>query len=375
MKKVGIVINELTLGGAEAQAVLIARAIKQSQTHKPIIFGLVQGGALEVLLEKENIEYSVLNFNFNLFFKNKIKKTIQIFKLVTAFKKQKLDVVISLTIYPCIVCGISAFFLPKTKFYWYQVGREWSVPITSAQKIAMSVTKKYLANSNEIKRYLIERLRINSEYIKVIPNVFFKRNIEFTKEYWMSKLRINSCDIVVALVSNFFVSKDQMTALRAMLITKQKYPFAKLILVGFPPEPNYLNQLKAFVLDHRLYENVVFCESTSDVFGLLSVAHIGLFTSIEKHTEGSPTIIQEYMYAGLPVVASRIGCIEELFEGLDQSYLYVPENEVDLADKLDFFLGNEQLRSSVGAFNKLKAESDFKLDNLRCHIDKLLSSN
>ena len=63
MKKYVLVINTLTYGGAEAQALIFARILKKSQTGHPIIIALFSGGPLSELLDKEQIEYHIYDFD------------------------------------------------------------------------------------------------------------------------------------------------------------------------------------------------------------------------------------------------------------------------------------------------------------------------
>lgn len=371
-KKVLLVLNTLTLGGAEAQAVMMARIIRADTEYNPIIVGLVRGGELEKTLEQEGLEYYIYDFNFSLFNSGIWQKSKEIIKIIGFLKKLKPAIVISSTYYPNLIINLACGFIPKTKNLWYQVGKEWSLPVSRVQKLSQYFTKGFLANSNDVKGYLINRLNVRSEKIKVIPNVIFKRKKENSSSYWLEKLGLSDSEFVIILVSNFFAVKDQATAIKAIAVISQIYPQVRLVLAGYPPDPHFLNAIKALAFDLFLQEKVKFIESTSDVFGLLAIAHVGLFTSIKRHTEGSPTVIQEYMYAGLPVVASAIDCNKELFEGLDMDALYEPENEADLAKKLSRYIQDPELRRQVSKMNKQKADLFFQEDFLRKHLLEIL---
>jgi glycosyltransferase involved in cell wall biosynthesis len=63
----------------------------------------------------------------------------------------------------------------------------------------------------------------------------------------------------------------------------------------------------------------------------------------------SPLKVLEYMAAGLPVVASRIGQIEELIADGETGLLCEPDNPRSLADRLRLLRGSPTLRMTLGA--------------------------
>jgi glycosyltransferase involved in cell wall biosynthesis len=359
MSRYLLVINSLTYGGAEAQAVEMARMFKKSPCCNPIIIALFEGGPLENLLNNEGIEYRIFNFDYNLFNSRFDRKLKQIFLLAKYLHRLNPDFIITSTIYPNIVVNLAQFFLiKKIRNYWYQVGKEWSVPISKSQKLAQKLCYGFLANSNDVKEYMVERLMISSEKINVITNVPFFRGEISSKSHHTDyfDLDVDNSYFRIVVASNFFEIKDQLTAIKAINILLLKYPKIQLILAGFAPEPNYLNQLKAFVLDNKIQNNIVFLPSVEDVSSLLRTVDLGLFTSVRQHTEGSPTIIMEYMQAGLPVIVSDIKCNREILADVQNAIFYEPENEISLADCIDFLLNNAEIRIALAMQCRRRAE-------------------
>jgi len=357
IKKVFLVVNTLTLGGAEAQALIMAREINKMNGYKPVIIGLVSGGPLVTILQKEAIEYIIIGVDFAKFNKNIVQKMGELYKVYSLLKKEKPYVIISSTYYPNLVMSLVSFLISQSRFFWYQVGKEWEMPFSKLQKLAQACTSNFLANSEDVKGYMVERLNIFPEKIQVIPNVFLERFAQTNKVFWYQKWQLNDDNFVFILISNFFRSKDQMSAVCAMKSIVHQYPNVRLILAGYPPEPHYLNSIKAKVIDEQLYNHVLFTESTPDVFGLLQIAHVGVFTSVKKHTEGSPTIIQEYMHAQLPTIVSDIPCNRETFEGIDEALFYEPENVSDLSEKMRYCVENKNMLSIIGQKNKARVDS------------------
>ena len=306
MKNYILVINTLTYGGAEAQAVIFARILKQTKKGNPIIIALFSGGPLSTLLEEEQIEYQIFDFDLRKVWKKWPSKLFELYKLSNRIKQTSPTVVISFTYHPNVLINASMMFLPGIKNYWYQVGKEWSMPITFLQKIAHRFSFHFLANSHDVKGYLEDRLMIPSNKISVITNVYFERNkVELSSVEKIQLPNLTSENFIIVLASNFFSVKNQETAIRAINILKLTQPGVKLVLSGYSPEPSYLNSLKALVVDLELYNQVIFLKSVENIFSLLKIADLGLFTSILQHTEGSPTIIMESMTYLLDLI-SRI---------------------------------------------------------------------
>ena len=333
------------------QMYLLAKTLKENTHYKPILFGLSGGGSLEELLKKQKIEYHILNFNQGKFHKKNRHKLLELFKIARIFRKHSLDIIISRTYYPNVVGSLAAFIAGIKQRYWFQVSVEWKLRNSKAEKISARIANRYIANSQDSASYIVNTYNVKPEKINILANMVFERKIENNANYWYDKLNINKDDLVISLLSNFFPVKDHQTAIRAMAVLSKKYPNLKMLFAGYAPEEYNLHKIKALAYDLGLHKQLIFTESTHDVQGLLAITNICLFTSIIQHTEGSPNIILDYMFAKKPIVASNIGPIQELFSDLDNSYLYKPENAHDLVSKLELLINNSELRTKLGEAN------------------------
>lgn len=84
--------------------------------------------------------------------------------------------------------------------------------------------------------------------------------------------------------------------------------------------------------------------------------------------ENSPTVIYEAANCGLPVVASSIGGIPELINFFG-GYLFSPNDENDLADKIKEVLNNQAENVEIGQLSRNKIIEYFQKD----YIDRLLN--
>ena len=319
---------------------LLAKEIRDNTSFQPLFIGLTGGGKLEEKLKEENISYRILNFDVGAYHKNYRNKIIQIIKISRALRNDNISIIITRTYYPNIV-GLIAAFLAGIKYrYWFQVSIEWKKNHSKIDKYAIKCANRFLANSEEAAGYIVNVYGVKRENIGILPNSYYEREIQHPETYWREKLNIQAQEIIIGLLSNFFPVKDHITAIKAFSILSRKYKNLKMVLAGYAPEECNLFKLKALAFDLNLTDKVIFTESTHDVQGILKIIDICLFTSLLEHTEGSPNIILDYMLAGKPIVASKIGPVQEIFNPLNQQYMYEPENVDDLTQKLDLFIEN-----------------------------------
>lgn len=80
----------------------------------------------------------------------------------------------------------------------------------------------------------------------------------------------------------------------------------RVVLVGGDGEPDYTADCRRRFDDLGLADTITFLGPRTDVPGLLPSADFALLAS---HTESGPLVLIEYLAAGLPVVATRVGDI------------------------------------------------------------------
>ena len=72
-------------------------------------------------------------------------------------------------------------------------------------------------------------------------------------------------------------------------------------------------------------------EGTTDVAGLLQAADIGVLST---RSEGCPNSVLEHMLAGLPVVATAIPALHEVFDACDGACLFPVGDRDAFADRM-----------------------------------------
>lgn len=155
----------------------------------------------------------------------------------------------------------------------------------------------------------------------------------------------------IIMVARFSEQKDQDLLIRAA--AKLQDCCFRLQLVGDGPR---LEECKALVRQLRLEDKVVFTGGRDDVPVLLAAGDIFVLTSF---WEGFPRSILEAMRARLPVVASRVGGVDEAVIDEETGFLIPRGAEEQLVHRLRTLIQDPRLRQAMGACGRQKFGESF----------------
>jgi glycosyltransferase involved in cell wall biosynthesis len=132
-------------------------------------------------------------------------------------------------------------------------------------------------------------------------------------------LGVDSQDTVILTVSRLAPQKNLGMVLDIAAAVRHR-PDLRFVVVGEGPEEE---KLKRRIADERL--QVQLLGRSDDVGSLLGAADVALLTST---WEARALVAQEALLAGVPLISTRVGGIEEL---VDSAALLVPPGDVDEA--------------------------------------------
>jgi glycosyltransferase involved in cell wall biosynthesis len=159
----------------------------------------------------------------------------------------------------------------------------------------------------------------------------------------------------LVMVARFEPQKDHATLLRA-LAGLRNLPW-ELDLIGDGPLMASAQELTGAL---GLARRVHFLGQRTDVEQVLGRSQISLLVS---NWEGFPLSILEAMRAGLPVVASSVGGIDESVRDNETGYL-VPRADVDrLRDRVARLMADPTHRVGMGASGRTRFERHFTLSH------------
>lgn len=142
-------------------------------------------------------------------------------------------------------------------------------------------------------------------------------------------------------------------------------PHVRLVLAGDGPERPGLEELARSL---GLEEHVRFLGYRSDVADVLAACDVAVCCS---DREGSPLSVLEYMDAGLPVVATRVGGIPDLVEDGVHGLLVPRRDPQALSAALGALLADADRRHDMGRAAAARVRAEFDVDVVVRRFERL----
>jgi glycosyltransferase involved in cell wall biosynthesis len=221
----------------------------------------------------------------------------------------------------------------------------------------------FLAVSREDRRRMIEIEGIDPQRIRYIPNGIEMQTPSGTDV--RAELGIPPTSPVVGSVGVLRPQKALAVLVKAAALLTRRFPQLRVLIVGTGPEEE---KLRALVGRLGLTETVLFLGRRSDVPDLLAAVDLAVCCS---DYEGSPLAVLEYMAAGKPVVATRVGGIPDQIEDGVHGLLVDPRDEQRLAEAVEALLLDSDRRVAMGARARERQRREFDLDVLVRRLEAL----
>ncbi len=216
------------------------------------------------------------------------------------------------------------------------------------ERLAGPLSNRIITVSDFDRRLALEARIAPSDRVVTVHNGIPDSPHELRAEPGRSPVRM-------AMVARFEPQKDHATLLYALAGLKQ--PSWELDLIGNGP---LMPDTQALAAHLGIADRVHFLGQRMDVQEVLSRAQISLLVT---NWEGFPLSILESMRAGLPVVASAVGGVDEAVREAETGYLVPRGGVAELRDRIDTLLGDSELRRTLGARGRARFEHHFTLDH------------
>lgn len=383
-KNVLLLIPTLEVGGAERQAIAFARYLLKREYVVRII-GTVSDGSLlsndsygdlkfDVFPSENNVLIGyirkVINKIYKIFAGKSLNYDYMAYDLATYIKNQAIDSVVSYCSVPNVIAGFAKKYAKKEfTCIWYQRDAGIYNLDANIERRALELVDFVLANSSSGMNYLKD---LTEKSVEIIANGYEEVIVDDSRKHWRDNLCIGDEIIILTMVANISQHKDHMSFLQAISELKRRGIDAKKIRVILAGRfGDTYEQCKQYVIDNELVEIVKFVGPIDDVEVLLSETDIFVLSTF---SEGCSNAIVEAMFAGLPIVATKILEIEEIIGVNNENLLIERNNFRDMADTIQKLIHNEKHRIEVGLNNHGIAISKFsEKDNfmqLECFIEK-----
>ncbi len=246
-------------------------------------------------------------------------------------------------------------------------------------------SNKFLANSQYIQNFLINKQKINKNKIEILhiavdTSKKANKNIEEIKK----KLNLHHKKIIL-FVGRKCPDKGPMVLIKAVKSIVKKYPDILCILIGpdffFGSElVSYTNFLKNAIKKYELEKNFMLKGYVNDeeLDFYFTIADIFVCPSVWNEPFG--VVLLEALSYGKPVIASQVGGIPEIIIDRKTGLLTQPGNHLEIAKALELLLDDYELckRLSSAGKNLVKSCFNFETVGNRCleiYQKVILSSN
>lgn len=227
--------------------------------------------------------------------------------------------------------------------------------------LVFHLTHRVVAVSEDIRQWLIQRLRVNPVKIKKIINaVDTDRFRPVANEEILVQGRkrhgIPEGKTVLGIVARLDPIKRHDLLIRA--VKELEHPDIVLVVVGDGP---VRTQLEKMAKDLNMASGVLFLgeqDNLQDLYPLLDIL------VLPSDNEGISNTILEAMACGLPIVASRTGGNVELVAGNQNGLLFEPGNLQDLVKALKYYLNTREKMEAHGRKSRALALRDYAISRM-----------
>jgi glycosyltransferase involved in cell wall biosynthesis len=348
--KILLVIDSLKRGGKEGQFCELLRGIKTYDQIK-----------MAVVIRKNIIEYpEVLRLGHDIFIApspSPLRFISFLNKVITEFGP---DIIHSWQVFVTlnsVLLGI----LKRIKVINFDIQYAHKLKVLSrlyiCGKFNQILSYRNMANSYAgLKAFHLKPSRKN----RVIYNgLDLNRIINAAPINIRDKLKLKNSSLI-CMIANFSLPKDYSTLIEAgkkILTERQDVNF---IFIG---EGRERVSMQNFV-PKELTGHFIFLGKRNDVENIVNEIDIGVLLSKKGHAEGISNSIMEYMAAGKPVIATKVGGNSELVVDSTTGYLISCRNVWELTRKLNFLLDNHEKRAEMGRAGRERIKNMFGLDRM-----------
>jgi glycosyltransferase involved in cell wall biosynthesis len=198
--------------------------------------------------------------------------------------------------------------------------------------------------SRTLWRVATQKWKLNPRRVRYVPN-----GMRFAGQ----RIAATASEPIIGTVATLRPVKNLSRLVRAFRQVANVTP-ARLVIGGDGPERPDLEQLTAKL---GLGGRVCFTGYLNDP--MLLYGHLDIF-ALSSDTEQMPLSVIEAMASGLPVAATAVGDVKDMLAAQNQALVREP-TDAALADAIATLARDSELRSSVGAANRARAEAEFSL--------------
>jgi glycosyltransferase involved in cell wall biosynthesis len=354
--RVVIIIGPFEVGGAERQAILLARQLVGEQKAEVEVWGHGEPGPASELCEEHGVAWRSVPLPVP-WSRGRLTQLRRLARFALLLRRAKPDVLLPFMFFQSVACGIVWRLTGARVCVWNQrdEGRD---RLGSWEKLAARLTPYFIANSGHGAEFLVEKVGAPRERVRVVHNGVAPAPPQRDRAAWRGELGVGDDCFLACMAANLQQFKDHATLLKAWRVVVERLKAegrdAALLLAGRFDET--ATSLKALAYDLGLCGSVRFLGGVKDISGLLGAVDLGVHSSVN---EGCPNAVLECMAAGLAVAGTDYSGIREAVGPQGYPFLAPPRDAAALARVIVALALDGEARARAGAANRLRIESEF----------------
>lgn len=352
-RRIVFVLFNFELGGAERQALILARHLVEQEKAEVEVWGFNKPGPVAQFCERIGVPWRVVPYPFK---SGRVARFAGLARVARRLRRARPDILLPYTYVPNVICGLIWRWTGAQACVWNQRDEGVTPFISEWARSASQRTPMFVSNSRAGERFLTDRLKVDPGRVRVIENGIEQLSVAGHRSSWRARLEIADDSFVACMVANLHDNKDHRTLLRAWRRVVEGCNGRKAVLVLAGRHDGAYESLVSLSRELDLNGHVRFAGQVSDVPGLLSAADVGVFSSV---TEGCPNGVLESMAAGLAVAGTDIEGIRSVIAPAGLEFLAPPQDYEALAGAILKLEKDSDLRVTIGAENQQRVKEKY----------------
>lgn len=359
LNKLVIVVPSYEMGGAERQALNLAKYIHQNKMAHVEIWSLGPGRV--VADSADSLGIPTASFSFNPWL-SQWKVSLQILRFALQLFIRKVDYLLPYVMYPNLLCCAASKIGGVKRCLWQQRDEGRDRGPAWLEKIALRYADGFISNSSAGMSFLTTTLGVSQDRSRLIRNGVEILEPYISRNEWRAKHGFGEEQILVSMVANITSAKDHVTLLKAWRLFVEgrtlENPGPMLLLAG--REGDAVSDVRKVINNLGLNSTVHVLGQVHDIASHLNAIDLFVFSS---QKEGCPNAVLEAMGAGLAVVTSDIDGTRDALGG-DYGFLFESGNPQECARMITTLLSSPAERGRLGAINKRRVETLFSTERM-----------
>ncbi|MFH1784224.1 MAG: glycosyltransferase family 4 protein [bacterium] len=172
----------------------------------------------------------------------------------------------------------------------------------------------------------------------------------------------------IGIVGRLDPVKGHYSFLRAMGLVKARIPDIEILVVGKEENVKEI-ELRHLARDIGIQENILFIGYTQNVPEIMANCAVGVISSVGS--EATSRVLLEWMAAGKPIIATKVGVIPEVVKDGVTGFLVPPEDSEIMAEKVITLLEDDDVLKRMSKESRKLVEEKFSENVFVGHTEKI----